>query len=151
MSTFAIHRLNGIATPANAAYSSSELEFQLRSSGAKAVITCASLLDTALKAAKAVGIALDRIFIMQTGGSSSNGLSYKTIDELIDEGRSLAPLESPVWTKGQGTRQVAYLSYSSGTSGLPVCFPFHILWSQYGILAPKSSNIVGAGATIVIG
>ncbi|KAK8024107.1 4-coumarate- ligase [Apiospora rasikravindrae] len=120
MSTFAIHRLNGIATPANAAYSPSELEFQLRSSGAKAVITCVPLLDTALKAAKAVGIAPDRIFIMQTGGSSGGGkLSYKTLDELIDEGRSLPPLESPAWTTGQGARQVAYISYSSGTSGLP--------------------------------
>lgn len=122
MSTFAIHRLNGIATPANAAYSPSELEFQLRSSGAKAVITCVPLLDTALKAAKAVGIAPGSIFIMQTAGFSSEGLSYKALDELIDEGGSLAPLESPAWTQGQGKRQVAYISYSSGTSGLPVRF-----------------------------
>ncbi|KAK8070952.1 hypothetical protein PG997_011155 [Apiospora hydei] len=114
MSTFAIHRLNGIATPANAAYSPSGRR------GAKAIITCVPLLDTALKAAKAVGIAPDRIFIMQTGGSSDDGkLSYKTLDGLINEGRSLPPLESPAWTTGQGARQVAYISYSSGTSGLP--------------------------------
>ncbi|KAK7946610.1 AMP-binding enzyme (4-coumarate-CoA ligase) [Apiospora aurea] len=120
MSTFAVHRLNGIATPANVAYSPSELEFQLRSSGAKAIITCVPLLDTALKAAKAVGIAPDRIFIMQTGGSSDDGkLSYETLDGLINEGRSLPPLEPPAWTTGQGARQVAYISYSSGTSGLP--------------------------------
>ncbi|KAK8102798.1 hypothetical protein PG984_015944, partial [Apiospora sp. TS-2023a] len=131
MSTFAIHRLNGIATPANAAYSPSELEFQLRSSGAKSIITCVPLLDTALKAAKAMGIAPDRIFIMQTGGSSSEGLSHKTLDELIHEGRSLAPLESPAWAKGQGMRQVAYISYSSGTSGLPK----GVMISHYNVIA----------------
>ncbi|KAK8877251.1 acetyl-CoA synthetase-like protein [Apiospora arundinis] len=119
MSTFAIHRLNGIATPANAAYSPSELEFQLRSSGAKALITCVPLLDTALKAAKAVGITADRIFIIQTAGSSKEKLSYKTLDELIEEGSSLPPLESPAWTTDQGARQVAFICFSSGTSGLP--------------------------------
>jgi ribosome assembly protein SQT1 len=36
---YAVHRLSGIATPANAAYSAPELEFQLKSSGAKALFT----------------------------------------------------------------------------------------------------------------
>jgi ribosome assembly protein SQT1 len=36
---YAVHRLSGIATPANAAYSVPELEFQLKSSGAKALFT----------------------------------------------------------------------------------------------------------------
>jgi hypothetical protein len=36
---YAVHRLNGIATPANAAYSASELEFQLKSSGATSLFT----------------------------------------------------------------------------------------------------------------
>ena len=36
---YSVHRLSGIASPANAAYSASELEFQLKSSGAKALFT----------------------------------------------------------------------------------------------------------------
>lgn len=36
---YATHRLSGIATPANAAYSAAELEFQLKSSGAKVLFT----------------------------------------------------------------------------------------------------------------
>jgi ribosome assembly protein SQT1 len=36
---YAVHRLSGVASPANAAYSASELEFQLKSSGAKALFT----------------------------------------------------------------------------------------------------------------
>jgi acyl-CoA synthetase (AMP-forming)/AMP-acid ligase II len=36
---YAVHRLDGIVSPANAAYSASELEFQLKNSGAKALFT----------------------------------------------------------------------------------------------------------------
>jgi long-subunit acyl-CoA synthetase (AMP-forming) len=120
MANFAIHRLGGIATLANAQYSSSELEYQLRTSGSKAVITCTPLLDTALKAAKAVGISEERVYIMDTALESKQ-VNFKTLNELIDEGSKIDDLEPLKWTKGQGGRQVAYLCYSSGTSGLPVC------------------------------
>ena len=36
---YAIHRLDGVATPANAAYNASEVEYQLKSSGAKCLFT----------------------------------------------------------------------------------------------------------------
>lgn len=41
---YATHRLSGVLTPANAAYSASELEFQLKSSGAKALFTVSAIL-----------------------------------------------------------------------------------------------------------
>ncbi|KAL7808139.1 hypothetical protein V8C44DRAFT_336586 [Trichoderma aethiopicum] len=116
--THAVHRLSGIVTPASAAYSVQELEHQLRTSGAKAVFTCAPLLDNALKAAAAVGIPKDRIFILQAAGFD-NPPSYVTIDDLVAEGKQLPPLKPLRWVKGQGARQTAYLCYSSGTSGLP--------------------------------
>ncbi|KAH8662127.1 hypothetical protein BX600DRAFT_382106 [Xylariales sp. PMI_506] len=118
MSTWAIHRLSGIATPANAVYSASELEYQLKASGAKALITCAPLIDTALKAAKAVGIPEDKVYLME-GAWESKNLPFKTLDELINEGKSLPEVEPLHWSTGQGARQVAYLCFSSGTSGLP--------------------------------
>ncbi|KAI1392337.1 acetyl-CoA synthetase-like protein [Hypoxylon trugodes] len=118
MSTFAVHRLSGIVTPANAMYSAQELEHQLRSSGAKALFTCIPLLETALKAAKACNIPENKIFILRLPGQF-NAVPFKTLDDLIEEGRSLPELEPLVWSKGQGARQVAYLCYSSGTSGLP--------------------------------
>lgn len=120
MATFAVHRLSGIATPANAAYSYEELEHQLKMAGAKALITCVPLLETALKAAKAVGIPEDKIFIMEIAmGPKASTVPFKTLDDLVLEARSLPELEPLVWSKGQGARQVAYLSFSSGTSGLP--------------------------------
>jgi acyl-CoA synthetase (AMP-forming)/AMP-acid ligase II len=115
---FAVHRLNGITTPANAAYSSSELEYQLKSSGAKALFTCLPLLETALKAAKACGISEDHIYIIELPGASKES-PFKTLTDLIAEGKNLPELPPLLWSKGQGTRQVAFLCFSSGTSGLP--------------------------------
>lgn len=40
---YAVHELGGVASPANAQYSAPELEFQLKSSGAKALFTVRSL------------------------------------------------------------------------------------------------------------
>ncbi|GAP87205.1 putative AMP-binding enzyme [Rosellinia necatrix] len=118
MSSYAVHRLSGIVTPANAVYSAAELEHQLRSSGSKALFTCPSLLETGLKAARASGIPDDRVFLLDVPGQARDP-RFKTIEDLIAEGRSLPELEPLRWAKGQGARQTAYLCYSSGTSGLP--------------------------------
>jgi acyl-CoA synthetase (AMP-forming)/AMP-acid ligase II len=119
---YAVHRLNGILTPANAAYSAPELEYQLKSAGAKALFTCTPLLETSLQAAKAVGIPNKHVYILEmpkemTGGKS---VPFRSVDDLIVKGQKLEKLESLKWTKGQGARQTAFLCYSSGTSGLPV-------------------------------
>ncbi|CAJ2503683.1 Uu.00g110770.m01.CDS01 [Anthostomella pinea] len=118
MSTFAVHRLSGIATPANAMYSAAELEHQLKSSGAKALITCLPLLETALKASRACNIPDDKVFLLEMPGPTKD-VPFKTVNDLIKEAKSLPELEPLIWSKGQGARQVAYLCYSSGTSGLP--------------------------------
>ncbi|KAF4466254.1 4-coumarate-- ligase 7 [Fusarium albosuccineum] len=128
--THAVHRASGIVTPASAAHSSSELEHQLRSSGAKALFTCVPLLDTALKAAQAVGIPEKNIFLLPIPGSPPNN-RFKYIEDLISEGQSLPPVSTLEWTPGQGKRQVAYLCYSSGTSGLPKA----VMISHYNVIA----------------
>lgn len=114
----AARRLSGIITPASAAYSASELTHRLRSSGAKALLTCTARLETALQAAKDSGIPQDRIFILSIPGDRK--VPFATLNDLVREGVSLPVLEPLVWEKWQGARQVAYLCYSSGTSGLPV-------------------------------
>ncbi|KAI5464273.1 hypothetical protein BGZ63DRAFT_412004 [Mariannaea sp. PMI_226] len=116
--THAVHRLSGIVTPASAAYSAQELEHQLRSSGANALFTCVPLLETALAAAKGAKIPEERIFILPMAGFDQK-VPFKTVDDLVEEGKSLPELPPLNWTPGQGARQVAYLCYSSGTSGLP--------------------------------
>ncbi|KAM5347280.1 hypothetical protein ACJ41O_010285 [Fusarium nematophilum] len=128
--THAVHRLSGIITPASAAYSSSELEHQLRSSGAKALFTCVPLLETALKAARGAGIPEKNIFILPMADVSSPP-NFRTIDNLVSEGKPLPPVPVSKWTRGQGARQVAYLCYSSGTSGLPKA----VMISHYNVIA----------------
>ncbi|CAD6501762.1 BgTH12-02011 [Blumeria graminis f. sp. triticale] len=118
---YAVHRLSGIAAPASAASSHSELEYQLKSSGAKALFTCIPLLETALKAARGAGIPQSRVYILELPKqfSGTRKVPFRTVWDLIAEGSSLPPLEALSWQKGQGARQVAYICFSSGTSGLP--------------------------------
>lgn len=108
-------------TPANAACSADELQHQLSSSGATALVTCAPLLETALLAAKEVGIPEKHVFVMDLPGlhAKRHG-ALATVEELIAEGKGLPELEGLRWVDGQGARQTAYLCYSSGTSGVPV-------------------------------
>jgi acyl-CoA synthetase (AMP-forming)/AMP-acid ligase II len=122
---WAVHRLNGISSPANAAYSADELTFQLKNSGATALFTCLPLLPVALEAASKAGIARKRIYLCELPEQAQGGVNatneYKTLGHLIEDGMSLPALEPIKWTTGQGARQTAFLCYSSGTSGLPVC------------------------------
>lgn len=120
---WATHRLGGIQTPANAAYSTDELVYQLKSSGAKCLFTCVMLLDTAKAAAKKVGIPENRIYILEvpkeaTGGKGTPA-GMKTVDDFIRLGAKLDRLEPLRLAQGEGATRTAFLCYSSGTSGLP--------------------------------
>ncbi|QKX61035.1 uncharacterized protein TRUGW13939_08181 [Talaromyces rugulosus] len=120
---WAIHRLSGVATPANAAYSAPELAHQLKDSGAKALFTCLPLLNTSLEAAAKAGIPKNRIYLIdlpsQITGNAKAPAEFKTLDQLVQQGKILPQLEKLKWSPGQGSRTTAFLCYSSGTSGLP--------------------------------
>lgn len=120
---WATHRLGGIQTPANAAYSAAELEYQLKSSRATCLFTCVPLLATAKEAAKKCGIPENRIYILEvpkelTGGKGAPS-GMKTVDDLVREGSKLDRLEPLQLGQGEGAKRTAFLCYSSGTSGLP--------------------------------
>jgi acyl-CoA synthetase (AMP-forming)/AMP-acid ligase II len=139
---WATHRLGGIQTPANAAYSAAELEYQLKNSNAKALFTCVPLLETARKAARKSGIPENRIYILEVpekfaGKSTSHGL--KTVDDLIREGAKLDRLEPLSWEAEDGALRSAFLCYSSGTSGLPVRRNMSTVFSQR-VLTPYAER-----------
>ncbi|KEF61865.1 uncharacterized protein A1O9_03436 [Exophiala aquamarina CBS 119918] len=117
--SWAIHRLNGVSSPANAAYNADELRHQLTNSGAKFLFTVLPLLPVALEAAEKSGISKDKIFICEVPGDGEYPKEFKTLSQLVKEGESAPEIEPVKWTKGQGARQTAFLCYSSGTSGLP--------------------------------
>ncbi|MCJ1410849.1 hypothetical protein MMC19_004935 [Ptychographa xylographoides] len=120
---WATHRLNGISSPANAAYAVDELAYQLKDCGAKCLFTCVPLLPVALEAASKAGVPKNRIYLIslpkELMGGQEAPTDFKTVDQLIDSGKTLPELEELRWEQGQGQRQTAFLCYSSGTSGLP--------------------------------
>ncbi|KAL6903106.1 hypothetical protein GGI43DRAFT_333142 [Trichoderma evansii] len=120
---WATHRVNGVANNLSASFTAFELAHQLRSVNAKALFTCIPLIDIALQSAAEVGIPRDRVFLLDVPVGTSEGAAVApeltTVDDLIREGNTLLPIEKLQWTKGQGSRQTAFLSCSSGTSGLP--------------------------------
>lgn len=118
--SWAIHRLNGVSSPANASYSADELQQQLTNSGSKALFTVMPLLPVALEAASKAKITRNRIYICEMRADEDIPKEFKTLSQLVKEGDSLLAVEPIKWSKGQGARQTAFLCYSSGTSGLPV-------------------------------
>ncbi|OQV03944.1 AMP-binding enzyme domain-containing protein isoform 1 [Cladophialophora immunda] len=116
---WAIHRLNGISAPANAAFNADELSYQLTNSGSKVLFTVMPLLQTALDAAAKSNIPRKNVYICEMPNDPPIPKEFKTLSQLTKQGKSLPELEPIKWEKGQGARQTAFLCYSSGTSGLP--------------------------------
>lgn len=121
---WAVHRLGGVVSPANAAYSAAELKHQILDSNAKALFTCAPLLPVALDAAAQAGLPKSKIYLIDVPqeilGGAKPPTEYKYVSQLAEAGKSLPPLEQLKWGPGEGARRTAFLCYSSGTSGLPV-------------------------------
>lgn len=118
---WAVHRINGISSPANAAYSPDELRHQIQDAEVKALFTVLPLLDVALAGAKKAGLSKDKIYLLPLPGDDESKYpkGMKTYGQLLEAGRKLPEVEPLKWKKGQGARQTAFLCYSSGTSGLP--------------------------------
>ncbi|KAF2134674.1 acetyl-CoA synthetase-like protein [Dothidotthia symphoricarpi CBS 119687] len=102
----------GVVTLANPAYSADELAFQLENSGAKALVTTRGFLDTALKAAAKVGIDRNRVILLGAEKDTSHRVKHWThirkTSGATHYGRRKADPED-----------LAFLAYSSGTTGLP--------------------------------
>lgn len=89
-----------------------ELAHALRTSKSTHLFVQPELLPKALEAAKQVGLPEDRIFILE--GSSPG---RKSLEDLRDNVRRLGTPIVPVKEVTKNT--LAYLVFSSGTSGLP--------------------------------
>ncbi|GAA5915766.1 hypothetical protein JCM6882_003851 [Rhodosporidiobolus microsporus] len=105
-----------IASTANAGYTPSELAHQLEVSGASVVLAAAELLETTQKAVKEVGLGMDRVFVLPDAKGElpaklpAGARSWKELD-----GRD--GFEPVAFTEKQAKEDIAYLPFSSGTTG----------------------------------
>jgi len=110
---FGTHWAGGIVSPANPGYTASELAFQLKDSGARAIVTQLPFLETAVKAAEEVGIPRDRIVLM--GEARDPEGRFKHFSAV----RNLAGTSRYRRVKRNASKDLAFLPYSSGTTGRP--------------------------------
>jgi long-subunit acyl-CoA synthetase (AMP-forming) len=105
-----LQTLGGSTTPANPAYTPKELAYQLEMTNAKVLIAHATNIDSALAAAKLVGLPKSNVFVF--GNQAAQGcLPYTQV--FLGERRA-----NPVELSAEETKEtVAYLCFSSGTTG----------------------------------
>ncbi|KAL4999351.1 hypothetical protein BDV10DRAFT_193772 [Aspergillus recurvatus] len=109
--TWGCHYTGGIVAPVNPGLSARELQLQLERSQAKGMVVHASCLGTALEAAKLASLPSDRVLVLGTADKSGAALATSQL-------MSSAPSE-PVGPVHIEPDDVAFLVYSSGTTGLP--------------------------------
>ncbi|ETI28800.1 hypothetical protein G647_01252 [Cladophialophora carrionii CBS 160.54] len=108
--TFGTLWAGGIVCPFNNLYTVGELVSQLKSSQAKALVTHVACLEVAREAALLVGLSLDRVILV---GSRDPKEQFK---HFSDVQTSMADVQRVHIDPKEG---LAYLVYSSGTTGLP--------------------------------
>lgn len=103
----------GIVSPANPGYTVGELVYQLRDSGARVLATHLSVLDTARQACAEVGIPESHIILLGAERDPSRQFKHWTlVRNLAGTARYRTPRLAP-------QTDVAFLVYSSGTTGRP--------------------------------
>ena len=121
MSSYSAAPADIVIRGANPAYTAGELQYQLEATKAKLLITSNLSYPVAIAAAKAVGLPLDRVVLFDPLENTASSLyTHATLHELVKEG-----LEKPqCFTErklkhGEGKTKLAFLSFSSGTTGKP--------------------------------
>ncbi|KAI9335352.1 hypothetical protein DFJ73DRAFT_893949 [Zopfochytrium polystomum] len=114
-------RAGATLTTANPTYTADELAYQLKDSGATALVTSLEVLGTALIAADAASIPHSRVFVLTPLGRRVDvtlpaGVRWVR-NTLIDPSSTLPPPPAVAFTKDELTNCPAYLCYSSGTTG----------------------------------
>lgn len=107
------HWAGATVSPANPGYTVDELAFQLKDSGAKALVTQWSVISTARAAAKKVGLPEDRIILI--GDTKDPDAKIKHFSSIRNTSGTMRFRRAKV----DPENDLAFLVYSSGTTGHP--------------------------------
>lgn len=105
---------------ANPAYNAAELEYQLSTTKTVSIIVHPAFLPAASEAASKCGIPAERIILLSDSQPSKSKDVHPHLDDLIAYGLSQKPnfVERRL-AKGEAKTKLAFLSFSSGTTGKP--------------------------------
>jgi 4-coumarate--CoA ligase len=112
--TWGAHWAGGIVSPANPAYTVRELAHHLRDSGSRVLVTQKHLLGVALKAAAEVGIERERVLLI--GDEREEG--FRHFEDVLVKGEN-GKEKGEERTRINCEKDLSFLVYSSGTTGLP--------------------------------
>ncbi|ERF68087.1 hypothetical protein EPUS_06898 [Endocarpon pusillum Z07020] len=102
-----------IVSPANPGYTVNELAYQLKDSGAKAIVTQLTTIDTVRKACAKVGLPEDRILLLGEARDQTGRFKHwSSVRNISGTSRYNKANISP-------KKDLAFLVYSSGTTGTP--------------------------------
>ncbi|KAI0672229.1 phenylacetyl-CoA ligase [Trametes maxima] len=116
--TWATQKLGATVAALSASLTSDELAYQLTIAKPSLLVAHVENLPVAIEAAKAVGLSHSQIVVLD-GEKSKTKLSFKSVEELVNE-KALPPYTEYKFTKpGQAREKIAFLCFSSGTTGKP--------------------------------
>ncbi|KAJ6002465.1 hypothetical protein N7451_005012 [Penicillium sp. IBT 35674x] len=128
----------GIVSPANPAYTAEELAFQLKNSGAKVLATQPAVLSVAKEAAKKAGIREDHIILL--GDQRDPEARFKHFTSVLNISRATRYRKQKISPESD----VAFLVYSSGTTGVPK----GVMLSHRNIVANITQQVAGEGGNL---
>ncbi|KAL3417907.1 4-coumarate-CoA ligase 2 [Phlyctema vagabunda] len=132
------HWAGGIVSPANPGYTVDELAFQLKDCGSKALATQKAHLREAVAACQKVGIPEDRIILI--GDERDEQARFKHFTRI----RNTSGATRYRRTKLDPQKDLAFLVYSSGTTG----HPKGVMLTHRNIVANILQGKVGEGGNL---